>query len=678
MHPLPPTVSRGLAWAAASAFAIFASSQQPTDAAMTRAAAPAIAVVAVPTLPAAITSFGACRSGDWLWVYGGHIGKEHAHSRDNVVGAFHRLKLTEPQQWESLPPGPALQGTALVAAADGSLYRVGGLSALNEKGADADLHSTASVDRFVPESGRWEAATPLPEARSSHDALVIGDHLYVVGGWCLAGAKEGEWLRTAWVADLRQQPLVWTALPPLDHNRRAAATAELDGRLVLLGGMDADGPVATGVIYDPASRSWNPTPSLPGMAFGTAAIGIGGQVHATVADGRLLAWEGKSPAWRTEAQLETPRFFHRLVALDEQTLLAVGGAGQGGHTRSLERVALVRSTSPICQEYVIPAPGKVAQRQALLVAGNMLWAFGGNRGTGSDRFAGDQFATDIWRIDLLSHTATVAGQLPAGAQSMAALAWGERGEQMVLGGLGLAADAAGTAGTKTQTLRSVYRWDSKRAKLQPCADLPSPKTQCQLVHHGGKAWLLGGTDFVPDDTGGGTTSGDPCEVMVADLTIAAPVFEAGSIRLPRARRSFAAAVLGDSLLLVGGLGNGFSPAGPCDLYDFRSGTWTEVSLPRPWVSPKAAVIGERIYVACGGTMAGQRFTEDRSLWSWSATEGWRCVVEALPFAVRNTHVVALRNRLLFYSVEATRGDCIVIRTFEPDPAVHVLSSAMQH
>ena len=107
-----------------------------------------------PQLPRAITSFGAAASGGWVYVYGGHVGREHQHSRDHVVGDFGRLALSD-GTWQALPSGPALQGTALVAAGDGSLYRVGGLSARNAPEADADLHSTASVDRFEPRTGRW-------------------------------------------------------------------------------------------------------------------------------------------------------------------------------------------------------------------------------------------------------------------------------------------------------------------------------------------------------------------------------------------------------------------------------------------------------------------------------------------------------------------------------------------
>jgi hypothetical protein len=640
------------------------------NAAATAAPAKQLTTVRSAVLPRAITSFGACRDGGWLYVFGGHIGREHAHSRANVVGDFQRLNLADGSSWQALPPGPALQGTALVAARDGGIWRVGGMNARNEAGDEGDLHSTASVARFDPVRLTWSEATPLPEPRSSHDAIVLGDHLYVVGGWHLHGRGDGDWLRTAWVADLRQQPLVWRELPDVGAPRRAAALAAFGNRIALLGGLGQDGMLKTVRVFDPAANAWSDAPDLPGHAFGTAALGIGTTLFATVMDGRLLAWEG-GDAWRPVAQLELPRFFHRLVpAQDPTQILALGGAGRGGHMRSIETVDTVPRALATLREFVIPAPGKVAYRQAVLLRDNVLWAFGGNRNLAGDRFAPAQFAEDVWRIDLLALTATRAGSLPAGRQSMAAAGAGANGALLLAGGLGLA-----TADGKVLSLAACYRWDAKRGELKELPPLPSGRTQAALVQHDGKAWLFGGTDFVPD-ADGGTTSGDHADVLVCDLGADAPAFAASGLRLPRQRRSFAAAVLGGEALLVGGLGDEFAAAGPVDALDLTTRTWREFELPVAWVSPQVAAIGERLYVACGGTMNGQRFTEDRSLWSWHRDEGWRRVVDELPFATRHVHMLAMRNRLLFYAANDARGDCIVVRTLAPDAGVHVLETAM--
>jgi hypothetical protein len=615
-------------------------------------------IVCPPLLPHAATSFGACASGAWLYVFGGHIGRQHAHSRDNVVGTFARRDLEAGTAWQLLPDGPPLQGTALVAAADGSVYRVGGMTARNAAGDDEDLHSTASVARFCPEAGQWQEQTPLPEPRSSHDAYVLGDQLYVVGGWCLDGDDDGTWATTAWVADLRRQPLAWQPLPA-PTPRRAAALGAVQGRLCLLGGMDADGPIATVQVLDHGAAAWRDAPSLPGMAFGTAALADGDRLLATVMDGRLLAWDGTAATWSEVARLQTPRFFHRLVPAGADRLLALGGANRSGHLRSSEFVPLRATGELTIQEQHLPAPSHITQRQALLLAGDTLWAFGGNRGTGDDRFAADQFADDIWRIDLQTMVAARTGSLPHGCQSLAAASWGEPRQHVLLGGLGVVPPA-----TSAHSLAAAYRLDERSGELQPLGSLPHPRTQCEVVGDGTDVWVFGGVDFTPARDGG-SIGGDAASVLRCGLTAAAPGFTPAELRLPRPRRSFATARVGGELFLIGGLGEGFATAGPIDVLDLAHHTWRQLDLPRPWVSPQAAVLGNRIYVACGGTLQEQRFCVDPSLWCWSRAEGWRQVVAELPFAVRNVQMLPVRDRLLFY---ATDGRQIVLRWLLPPTA----------
>lgn len=642
--------------------------QAAVPAAAAPPAAPAITRPAL--LPEAISSFGACRVGSWLYVYGGHVGRAHAHSRENVVGSFGRLNLADGKSWQALPAGPALQGTALVAAEDGRLYRVGGTDARNERGDEQDMHSTASVACFDPRAGRWRDVTPLPEPRSSHDAIVCDGRLYVVGGWNLQGAGDGEWHDTAWVADLAEEPLVWRALPPPGAARRACALATFDGQVVVLGGMRGSEPIRSVRVYDPTAGAWRDGPDLPGFAFGTAAVGVDDTLFATVMDGRVLAWRGAGD-WQPVAQLETPRFFHRCVAAPQPgRLLVCGGAARGGHLRTLEHVDVTGAAPPEFREYVLPAPSKVAYRQALLLQDDTLWALGGNRGLPGERFDAGQFADEVWKVELTTMTAQVVGRLPAGGQSMAAVRWGGRRDNLVLGGLG-------PVDGQVQSLASAFRWDMRRQVALPCdAALPAPRTQCQVVRHDGLLYVVGGVDFQPDGDGGGSTKGDARELLVYDPEADEPRFLPAGITLPRPRRSFGAAVLDGRLYLVGGLGDGFEHAGPCDVYDFASGTWSELDAPVDWVSPQVAVIGARLYVGCGGTMRGQRFRQDRSLRCFEPDAGWSVIVDELPFAVRHVRMLGHRNRLLFYAANDPRGDRIVLRTFEPDARVQVLEASL--
>ena len=176
-------------------------------------------------LPRGITSFGAAVIGDWLYVYGGHFGRPHHYSNTSQSDELSRLNLSRPAAWETIAKGPRLQGLAMVAHG-GKLYRVGGFTAHNQEDADHDLRSVADFVRFDPKMEQWESLASLPEPRSSHDAVVIGDKLYVAGGWHLGG-EDPKWHQTAWVTDLSQEKIVWEPLPEPPFQRRAVSLGHL-------------------------------------------------------------------------------------------------------------------------------------------------------------------------------------------------------------------------------------------------------------------------------------------------------------------------------------------------------------------------------------------------------------------------------------------------------------------
>ncbi len=151
-------------------------------------------------LPEAVNSFGGAVLGDWLYVYSGHTGATHKYHNGTTTKHFRRLNLKDRAAWEELPCGPALQGVALVPHGD-KLYRTGGMSAHQKPGEPVDLVSVADFARFDPVAKTWTDLPPLPAPRSTHDAVVLGDKLYVVGGWSMRGgdAVNAEFLEDALV-----------------------------------------------------------------------------------------------------------------------------------------------------------------------------------------------------------------------------------------------------------------------------------------------------------------------------------------------------------------------------------------------------------------------------------------------------------------------------------------------
>lgn len=301
-------------------------------------------------LPRGITSFGAAVIGDWLYVYGGHFGRPHHYSNTSQSDQLSRLNLSKASNWEVVAKGPRLQGLAMVAHGD-KLYRVGGFTAHNQEDDDHDLRSVPDFVRFHAETGQWESLPPLPEPRSSHDAVVIGNKLYVAGGWRLGG-EDPEWHQTAWVTDLSQEKIVWKPLPEPPFQRRAVSLGHLNGKLYVIGGMQSKGGPTTRVdVFDPVSAQWSQGPSLidpkadadrgKGMeGFGSSAYMVGGRLFVSTYGGNVQVLDSDHASWRISAKLEDDRFFHRMLPFNGRLLLVGGASMRAGKRLHFETVEL--------------------------------------------------------------------------------------------------------------------------------------------------------------------------------------------------------------------------------------------------------------------------------------------------------------------------------------------------
>ena len=281
------------------------------------------------SLPQGLTSFGGIATSDAIYVYGGHTGESHAYSVEKQSGDFRGLAFEKPGEWKTLPSGPKCQGLAL-AAYQGKIYRLGGFTAVNNEGEPEQLESVAEVAVFDPKTGEWSDETPLPEPRSSFDAAVLGDRLYVIAGWELNGeAGDHRFHETAWSADLSQTPLKWEAVPAPPFERRAAAVEAHDGEIYVLGGIGQAKATRRVDIFDPQSGQWRQGPDLLGEedidGFGAAALGNETGLYVTSLSRIVQRLSDDGTKWVEVAKLESPRFFHQMFSHDHQLWL-VGGA----------------------------------------------------------------------------------------------------------------------------------------------------------------------------------------------------------------------------------------------------------------------------------------------------------------------------------------------------------------
>jgi N-acetylneuraminic acid mutarotase len=291
-------------------------------------------------LPELVTSFGGAIADGNLYVYGGHTGGAHSYSLKEQGHQLRRLKLDGKSKWEVVAEGPHTQGLALVAFKD-KVYRLGGFTAKNAEGEEHDLWSTSDVAGFDPQSKKWQEMPALPEPRSSFDAAVLNGVIYVIGGWKLQGEGDSQWHKTAWKLDLNQDQAEWQPLPNPPFERRALSVAAHNNKIYAIGGMQEEGgPTPRVDVFDPKTQKWSEAGELQGepiTGFGSSAFATGGQLYVSTIKGNLQKLTEAGDEWEIIQETPTARFFHRMLPLDKNSLIMVGGANmQTGKFEKLE------------------------------------------------------------------------------------------------------------------------------------------------------------------------------------------------------------------------------------------------------------------------------------------------------------------------------------------------------
>jgi hypothetical protein len=184
----------------------------------------------------------------------------------------------------------------------------------------------------------------MPKGRSSHDAVVVGSRLSVVGGWELRGKQPTVWHDTVLSADLSAAHPTWEELPKAPFHCRAFALGECRGKAYVLGGMEESGATTATHVLELATGKWSAGPKLPGEGlegFGGSAVTCDGHLYATTYSGKVSRLSDDGQSWQDAGKLTRPRFFHRLLSADDHSLIVVGGASmEEGKDLSVEIVPL--------------------------------------------------------------------------------------------------------------------------------------------------------------------------------------------------------------------------------------------------------------------------------------------------------------------------------------------------
>jgi N-acetylneuraminic acid mutarotase len=165
---------------------------------------------------------------------------------------------------------------------------------------------------------RWRPISPLPEPRSAGGAAVVGDRIYVIGGF---DATRRE-LKTAYVYDPPAD--TWRPIADVPTPRQHLAVTDFQGQVCALGGYVGNGsPLTIVECYDPAADRWSTRSALPKPASDFAAVSFQSGMW-TVGDD-VQVFDGTR--WWIGPSLGMPRF-GVAAAVVSGSLYAIGGASR--------------------------------------------------------------------------------------------------------------------------------------------------------------------------------------------------------------------------------------------------------------------------------------------------------------------------------------------------------------
>jgi len=232
---------------------------------------------ALPDMPAQRHHPFLAELGPWLLAVGGFA------SSPTAIWQMQRQcwMLDRPDgEWRDGPPLPAPQAEVVGGVIGGTLYLAGGRTPAGAaNGSYGDHADTGAAWRLAPGAARWEKIAPMPTARNSAAAGVIGGRLHVVGGR-ISGAGVMRNLTAHEAYDPATDR--WETLAPMPEGRGGHAAAVLGGKLHAFGGetFGAEARAHAEVfVYDPVADTWALEGRMPEPRHGLGAVAAGGAIH---------------------------------------------------------------------------------------------------------------------------------------------------------------------------------------------------------------------------------------------------------------------------------------------------------------------------------------------------------------------------------------------------------------
>jgi N-acetylneuraminic acid mutarotase len=167
------------------------------------------------------------------------------------------------EQWkvETTLPGQGLNATAAVIVED-KLYVLGGFKVVSNQPTD-------EVYIYDLQTHEWSMASPMPNPRGGHAALMLDGKIHLIGG--------GNSVST--IPDHSQydpETDSWRDLAQLPRSEGSPAAVVVDGKIYTIGGRSGFSDFGDVYIYDPMSDTWSTGRSIEPRGTAGAVVYCGG------------------------------------------------------------------------------------------------------------------------------------------------------------------------------------------------------------------------------------------------------------------------------------------------------------------------------------------------------------------------------------------------------------------
>ena len=270
-------------------------------------------------------------------------------------------------EWEEVSSMPTARSEMRAVVIDGLIYVPGGIGNLQRHGTLLEI--------FDPATNEWTVGAELPVGRHHIMTVSFGTQLYIFGGY-----PSGSFDLTNTVYMYDSLADIWTELANLPHPRAAGEAIVLGDHIYLIGG---EAPLANPPLlrYNPADDTWEILAEMSTKRDHVAAVALGGEIYAL--GGRVRGedfatveiFNLTTGEWHTGTPMNAKRSGFGAVVLDGQ-IVVVGGETFAGGVETLDSVEIYDPATD-AWTYVMPMPYVLHGTQIVNVDG-VLYVIGGS------------------------------------------------------------------------------------------------------------------------------------------------------------------------------------------------------------------------------------------------------------------------------------------------------------